>query len=77
MLISFCSATGCRDAGHGKDVRAVEPMKLRRSVGAEVNWGIRFTCEADADSFLDGLAGTPLFQQLFWGPIFIGVGCKD
>ena len=32
-------------------------MKLRRSVGAEVNWGIRFTCEADADSFLEGLAG--------------------
>lgn len=36
----------------------MEPMKLRRSVGAEVNWGIRFTCEADADTFLDGLAGT-------------------
>lgn len=32
-------------------------MKLRRSVGAEVNWGIRFTCEADAENFLDGIAG--------------------
>ena len=33
-------------------------MKMRRSVGAEVNWGIRFTCEADADTFLESLAGT-------------------
>lgn len=39
---------------------------MRRSVGAEVNWGIRFTCEADADTFLDSLAGMTLkcFTQL-------------
>ncbi len=48
---------GCRDAAHGVDERQVEPMKTRRSVGAEVNWGIRFTCQADADTFLDGIAG--------------------
>jgi len=47
----------CRDAAHGIDEREVEPMKTRRSVGAEVNWGIRFTCQGDADTFLDGLAG--------------------
>ena len=29
-------------------------------MGAEVNWGIRFTCESDADTFLDGLAGRAL-----------------
>lgn len=40
------------------DEREVEPMKLRRSVGAEVNWGIRFTSDADAEDFLDGIAGT-------------------
>eukprot|EP00967_Tisochrysis_lutea_P098415 scaffold145316_cov20-Tisochrysis_lutea.AAC.2 len=27
---------------HGRDDRSVEPPKVRKSVGAEVNWGIRF-----------------------------------
>lgn len=27
---------------HGRDERAVEGPKVRKSVGAEVNWGIRF-----------------------------------
>lgn len=54
---NWLSAHHGREAAHGKDERAVEPMKLRRSLGAEVNWGIRFTCEADADMFLKGLAG--------------------
>lgn len=40
---------------HGLDDRPVEPPKARKSVGAEVNWGIRFTCEADAEKFLDEL----------------------
>ena len=29
------------DYAHGRDSRQVEPPKPRRSVGAEVNWGIR------------------------------------
>ena len=55
MVNTMVSA--CRDAAHGVDEREVEAMKTRRSVGAEVNWGIRFTCQADAETFLDGLAG--------------------
>ena len=30
---------------HGKDDRSVEAPKVRKSVGAEVNWGIRFEGE--------------------------------
>ncbi len=30
---------------HNRDDRPVEPPKARKSVGAEVNWGIRFTGE--------------------------------
>lgn len=29
------------DNAHGRDDRRVEPPKPRKSVGAEVNWGIR------------------------------------
>ena len=42
---------------HGIDDRVVEPPKARKSVGAECNWGIRFTCDADALTFMDNLAG--------------------
>lgn len=35
---------------HGKDDRPVEPPKARKSVGAEVNYGIRFTGVASVDS---------------------------
>lgn len=37
---------------HGIDNRPVEPPKARRSVGAEVNWGVRFSSDADAHKFL-------------------------
>lgn len=37
---------------HGIDNRQVEPPKARRSVGAEVNWGVRFSSDADAHKFL-------------------------
>lgn len=30
------------ELAHGRDSRRVEPPKPRKSVGAEVNWGIRF-----------------------------------
>ncbi|KAK9810528.1 hypothetical protein WJX72_012236 [[Myrmecia] bisecta] len=42
---------------HGRDDRPVDPPKARKSVGAEVNWGIRFGSDADSDKFLDELAG--------------------
>ncbi|KAK9825519.1 hypothetical protein WJX74_003581 [Apatococcus lobatus] len=42
---------------HGRDDRVVEPPKQRRSVGAECNWGIRFRDQAEAEDFLNGLAG--------------------
>ena len=45
------------DAAHGIDARRVEPPKDRKSVGAEVNWGIRFQSPQEAQTFLDGLAG--------------------
>ena len=34
----------------------VEPPPPRKSVGAEVNWGIRFASPAEADTFLRSLA---------------------
>uniref|UniRef100_A0A383W0I0 DNA polymerase kappa n=1 Tax=Tetradesmus obliquus TaxID=3088 RepID=A0A383W0I0_TETOB len=37
---------------HGIDQRQVEPPKARRSIGADVNWGVRFDSDADADKFL-------------------------
>jgi DNA repair protein REV1 len=37
---------------HGIDHRQVEPPKARRSVGADINWGVRFDSDADADKFL-------------------------
>ena len=45
------------DMAHGRDSRAVEPPKPRRSLGAEVNWGIRFRNQQEADAFLAELAG--------------------
>lgn len=41
---------------HGRDDRPVEPPGKRKSVGAEVNWGIRFTCDADCTEVLEGIA---------------------
>ncbi|KAL6765308.1 hypothetical protein V8C86DRAFT_2430773 [Haematococcus lacustris] len=41
---------------HGRDDRQVEPPKARKSVGAEVNWGIRFDSYEDAERFLAELA---------------------
>lgn len=37
---------------HGLDERPVAPPKARRSVGAEVNWGVRFSNAQEADTFL-------------------------
>jgi DNA repair protein REV1 len=35
----------------------VEPPRARRSLGAGVNWGVRFEAGAEAEAFLEGLAG--------------------
>ncbi|KAK9805394.1 hypothetical protein WJX73_010812 [Symbiochloris irregularis] len=45
------------DAAYGLDGRLVEAPKPRKSIGAEVNWGVRFATENDAEVFLDGIAG--------------------
>jgi hypothetical protein len=37
---------------HGIDERPVAPPKARRTVGAEVNWGVRFSTQQEADTFL-------------------------
>lgn len=37
---------------HGIDTRPVEPPKARRSIGADVNWGVRFSSDDDANKFL-------------------------
>lgn len=44
------------DYARGKDPRRVEPPKARKSVGAEVNWGVRFTNENDPKDFLKNIA---------------------
>ncbi|KAL4443032.1 hypothetical protein ABPG77_008523 [Micractinium sp. CCAP 211/92] len=45
------------DFAHGRDNRSVEPFKTRKSVGAEVNYGLRFSTQDDAWKVLDDLAG--------------------
>jgi nucleotidyltransferase/DNA polymerase involved in DNA repair len=45
------------DFAHGVDDRRVEPTLDRKSVGAEVNWGVRFGTKEDATAFLKTLAG--------------------
>jgi DNA repair protein REV1 len=42
---------------HGRDNRVVQTPKPRKSLGAEVNWGIRFRNQQDADTFLLKLSG--------------------
>jgi hypothetical protein len=37
---------------HGRDDRKVERPPPRKSVGAEVNWGVRFSADEDAHKFL-------------------------
>lgn len=53
------------DFAHGRDSRKVEPPKGRKSVGAEVNWGVRFESEEDPGKFLATLSSevTQRMQQ--------------
>ena len=45
------------DYAHGRDHRQVEAPQARKSIGAQVYYGVRLDTEADADKFLDDLAG--------------------
>lgn len=40
------------DFAHGRDDRKVEPPMMRKSIGAECNWGIRFENKEDPKQFL-------------------------
>ena len=44
------------DYAHGRDPREVEPSGVRKTVGCEINYGVRFDGQADADRFVDELA---------------------
>lgn len=41
----------------GIDGRKVETQQARKSIGAEVNWGVRFNHEAEAIKFMEDLCG--------------------
>eukprot|EP00611_Tribonema_gayanum_P019309 TRINITY_DN3321_c3_g1_i2.p1 TRINITY_DN3321_c3_g1~~TRINITY_DN3321_c3_g1_i2.p1 ORF type:complete len:949 (+),score=282.51 TRINITY_DN3321_c3_g1_i2:429-2849(+) len=42
---------------HGEDTRPVVPYTPRKSLGAEVSWGVRFDDQAGANEFLTKLSG--------------------
>ena len=42
---------------HGQDSRPVEVPGPRKSVGAQITYGVRLDGEADAQQFLERLAG--------------------
>lgn len=42
---------------HGQDARLVALPAPRKSIGAEVNWGVRFQSQQDALVFVEDLAG--------------------
>lgn len=44
----------------GRDDRQVEPPRARKSVGAEVNWGVRFQTTKEAEDFLEVSPRAPL-----------------
>ena len=44
------------DYAHGRDAREVEPTGVRKTVGCEINYGVRFDGQADADRFVEELA---------------------
>lgn len=44
---------------HGEDSRPVEVPGPRKSVGAQITYGVRLDSEADAEQFLERLAGAP------------------
>ena len=55
-LIGNSAGASLWEFAHGRDNRTVELPKARKSVGAEVNWGVRFTSDKDSEEFLVALA---------------------
>ena len=55
----------------------MEPPKQRRSVGAECNWGIRFRDQAEAEDFLNGLAGELCTRLTSAGKLLASVQYAD
>ena len=55
---AFGSKTGelVWEYAHGKDTREVKPESKRQSIGAEINWGIRFSSNQDAVKTLEKLS---------------------
>ena len=45
------------DCAHGRDARPVEAPAARKSVGAEINYGVRLDGGVQAERFIDELAG--------------------
>ncbi len=56
---------------HGQDSRLVEAPQARKSIGAQVYYGVRLDGDADADKFLDDLAGPTLIQTPSYPPSYI------
>ena len=56
---------------HGQDSRLVEAPQARKSIGAQVYYGVRLDGDADADKFLDDLAGPTLIQTPSCPPCLI------
>lgn len=53
------------DYAHGRDAREVEPSGVRKTVGCEINYGVRFDGQADADRFVEELAAQVCFARVF------------
>ena len=52
------------DCAHGRDPRPVEAPGARKSVGAEINYGVRLDGDTQAERFVEELAGGEPMQTL-------------
>lgn len=55
-LIGHSKAQAIRQYARGQDDRTLQFRKIRKSIGAEVNWGVRFADTTQAHAFLRKLA---------------------
>lgn len=51
------SAVQVWEYAHGQDPRQVEAPQARKSIGAQVYYGVRLDGDADVNKFMDDLAG--------------------
>lgn len=63
MSTSNKSTVQVWEFAHGQDSRLVEAPQARKSIGAQVYYGVRLDGDADADKFLDDLAGLTLLRN--------------